>query len=387
MLDEKGFNRPSYNEIVEDLKQSALQTLGYDMNVSDTGNLGKLLKIMAYMTDKVWQDVEGSYYSSSVDTANGTSLDRVASNMASSRSLNEYASVTVTFVGTAGYVIEQGFEVSTDDNIIFYTTTEATVGDNGMVDVICLCEESGAVGNIGAGKITTVVQPVANIVGVSNTQGASGGKDVETDAEFRERLKEVRTASDNKVDTMLNSIFELNGVMSATMQVNDKSVVVDDLDPNSFKCYVYGGSDAEIGNVIFNHKPIGIEPLGDIEVNVADVSGTTHIMRFSRPEMEDIYVSVRLITTEDFNSLNEVRTAIVRYIGGLDADQSYYYGLKMNETCIYTKLVNIAMSFAGVTDVEILVSSDNVSWDIRNITPQANCVLEVRYDNINVEVV
>lgn len=385
MLNEYGFKRPTYNEIVEDLQQNALETLGYDTNVSDTGNIGKLLKIVAYMCDKLWQDVESSYLSAFVGTATGISLDRVASLMGISRDMNVASNVTVTFVGEVGYVIEEGFEVSTDDNIVFFTTAEATIGQGGTVDVICECEESGHIGNIEAGKITTIIEPVAELSSVSNSYAGTGGKDKETDAEFRERLSTVSN-SGSTVDTILLSIMQLNNVMSATVNVNNTDEIVDELPPHSFEAFVYGGSDAEVAQAIFDKKPIGIQSVGDVSVKVSDIAGQTHFVSFSRPAMESVYVKANISTNEDFTSIDEIQTAIIKYIGGLDKDQSYYYGLKMNEECVYTKLVNIIMSFDGVEDVELQLARTNNNWIKTNITPQSNHVLEAHYSNIALEV-
>ena len=98
MLDEYGFFRPTYENILEDLQQKTLEKLGYDVNVGETGNIGKLLMIMAYMFDKAWQDMEGSYFSAFVSTAMGESLDRVGTLMGVTRELQQQAEVSVTLL-------------------------------------------------------------------------------------------------------------------------------------------------------------------------------------------------------------------------------------------------------------------------------------------------
>lgn len=385
MLNEYGFKRPTFDEIVEDLQQNALETLGYDTNVSDTGNIGKILKIVAYMCDQLWQDVEGAYLSAFVGTATGVSLDRVAASMGLTRDMDISATATVTFVGDVGYLIEEGFEVCTDDNIVFTTTADATIGAGGTVDIICECEESGVVGNVGAGDITTIVEPIAEVVSVVNNNAATGGKDKETDAEFRERIGEGSN-TESTTDAILTEVMELSGVMSATVVSNDTNLEVDGRPAHSFETYVYGGSDAEIAQAIWNKKPTGIQSIGDVSINVSDIAGQTHVVNFSRPTMESIYIKAKITTNEEFSTGSAVATEIIKYIGGLDEDQSYYFGLKMNEPCIYTKLVNIIMSFAGVEDVELQLSQDNSEWVQTNITPSSNSVLEAHYNNVVVEV-
>ena len=49
ILDEFGFKRPTYNEILADLQQKTLEKLGYDTNVDETSTIGKILCVMAYL--------------------------------------------------------------------------------------------------------------------------------------------------------------------------------------------------------------------------------------------------------------------------------------------------------------------------------------------------
>lgn len=139
ILDEFGFKRPTYNEILADLQQKTLEKLGYDMNISENSTIGKILCVMSYFFDKAWEDLEGSYYSSFVSTAKGSSPDRIATLMGVSRELQQHAEVSVTFTGTVGTVIPTGFAVSTNDNLVFHTMSNATVGNDGTCSVNGYC--------------------------------------------------------------------------------------------------------------------------------------------------------------------------------------------------------------------------------------------------------
>lgn len=387
MLDEYGFKRPTYEEILEDLQQKTLEKLGYDMNVSETGNVGKLLMIMAYMFDKAWQDMEGSYFSAFVTTAIGDSLDRVGTLMGVTREMQQHADVSVTFTGTVGYTIPTGFAVSTNDNLIFYTLSDAVITDNGTVAVMAQCEDSGEVGNIEAGEITLIVNPVADVTNVTNYSSATGGKDKENDAEFRERmLAGLGTTKGSTIDAMLVEIMALPDVMSAAILSNDTDEIVDNRPPHSFEAFVYGGVQGEIANAIFLKKPIGIQSLGNLSTTINDMAGNPHIIRFSRPTMKQVHVKATLTITDQFATTDDVQTAIIKYIGGLDSDQAYYYGLKMHETCVYTKLLQEIMNVGEILDVDLQVSTDGSNWVTTNITAEQNEVLEVSYTNVTLEV-
>lgn len=387
MLDENGFKRPTYEEILEDLQQKTLEKLGYDMNVSETGNVGKLLMVMAYMFDKAWQDMEGSYFSAFVSTARGSSLDRVGTLMGVTREMQQQAEVSVTFTGTTGYVIPTGFAVSTNDNLVFHTMSDAVITDDGTVAVMAQCEETGEVGNVEAGEIALIVSPVADVTSVINYSAATGGKDKENDAEFRERMLEgLGTTKGSTIDAVLVAILELPGVMSAAILSNDTDEEVDGRPAHSFEAFVYGGSQGEIANAIFDKKPISSQSVGTLETSINDIAGNPHIIRFSRPTMKQVYVKATLTITDQFATTDEVQTAIIKYIGGLDSDQAYYYGLKMHETCVYTRLLQEIMNVGEIIDVDLQISSDGSTWVTSNITAEQNEVLEVSYTNITLEV-
>lgn len=387
MLDEYGFKRPTYEEILSDLQNKTLEKLGYDVNISETGNIGKLLMIMSYMFDKAWQDMEGSYFSAFVSTAIGESLDRVGTLMGVTRELQQHAEVSVTFTGTVGTLIPTGFAVSTNDNLVFNTMSDATITSDGTVAVMAQCEDTGEVGNVGAGDITIIVNPVAEITSVTNYSPATGGKDKENDAEFRERMLEgLGTTKGSTIDAMLVEILALKGVMSVAIISNDTDETVGGRPAHSFEAFVYGGTQGEIANAIFEKKPIGIQSLGTLETSINDVAGNPHTIKFSRPTMKQVYVKATLTVSENFGTTDDVRTAIIKYIGGLDSDQAYYYGLKMHETCVYTKLLQEIMNVGEIEDCTLQVSTNGTEWVTTNITADTNEVLEVSYSNVTVTV-
>ena len=387
MLDEYGFFRPTYENILEDLQQKTLEKLGYDVNVGETGNIGKLLMIMAYLFDKAWQDMEGSYFSAFVSTAIGESLDRVGTLMGVTRELQQHAEVSVTFTGTVGYTIPTGFAVSTNDNLVFYTMSDEIITDDGTVTVIAQCEDTGEIGNVAIGEVVLIVNPVADVTNVTNYSAGTGGKDKENDAEFRERMLEgLGTTKGSTIDAMLVAILELPGVMSAAILSNDTDEEVDGRPAHSFEAFVYGGTQGEIANAIFEKKPIGIQSLGSLETSINDVAGNPHTIKFSRPTMKQVYVKATLNITDQFATTDEVRTAIIKYIGGLDSDQAYYYGLKMHETCIYTKLLQEIMNVGEITDCALEVSTNGTTWGMNNIPAEQNEVLEISYANVTIEV-
>lgn len=125
----------------------------------------------------------------------------------------------VTFTGTPGALVPAGTRVSTastetEPAIVFVTDTDATISESGTVDVTVTAEQAGASGNVPAGSIMFVVEPISGVTGVTNNAATSGGADEESDEALLERyLTRVRnpSAGGNKAD-YVNWALEVQGV-------------------------------------------------------------------------------------------------------------------------------------------------------------------------------
>lgn len=109
------------------------------------------------------------------------------------------ASVSVRFRRFSGFdtplQIPQGTQVgslygqifATTQNAVLPVVTDPAVVDQ-FVDVPCLCTEAGAIGNVRAGEIVSLVTGLTGIDQVFNPNPAFGGTDPESDAEIKARL-------------------------------------------------------------------------------------------------------------------------------------------------------------------------------------------------------
>lgn len=99
----------------------------------------------------------------------------------------------VKFTGQLGTVINAGTRVSTQSSsnssaIIFETTESGVINEQGGVTVSAVCTEAGKIGNVPAGTIVLMVEPVEGVTSVTNPEPFTGGTDIENDDAFRERI-------------------------------------------------------------------------------------------------------------------------------------------------------------------------------------------------------
>jgi len=117
----------------------------------------------------------------------------------------EKASGTVVFIGQPGTVIPANTRISTGDSvpIFFYTTSDATITENGTVSVPAEAEVPGVAGNVPAGTITVLVSTIDGVESVTNPQAFENGIDEESDESILTRYFEritMPSSSGNDAD-------------------------------------------------------------------------------------------------------------------------------------------------------------------------------------------
>lgn len=127
--------------------------------------------------------------------SSGEWLDIHASHRGIYRKSAVQAMGIVTITGTPGIIIKEGFRLSTEAKnggvaVEFETVYRAVIPDEGSVEVVVQAVEAGVVGNVGAGTITIMVEPLEGIQGITNADATTGGIPEETDEALRERVVE-----------------------------------------------------------------------------------------------------------------------------------------------------------------------------------------------------
>ena len=253
-----GFRPKPFSVILEELKQLAKQEFGEDIDLSENSRLLRFLEIVAKREDELWQMAEDAYYAGFIDFATGSSLDFLAALVGYKRVEARRASGTVTFSrstpATSDIIIPRGTRVATADGSVVFKTTEAVVLTAGSTSVDAPIEavEAGANGNVVANTITKIVDPISGIESVNNENPTSGGRDAETDEEFRYRIKTtIQSLGKATLDAIVARVRSVEGVRSVKIEENDTMedhTAEGGLPPKSFRVFVWGGDD----NAAFN---------------------------------------------------------------------------------------------------------------------------------------
>lgn len=383
-LTELGYERPTYEELLDAQIDRAKELFGEDIDTNDNTALGKYIRLNVADLADIYEDLEGIYYARFPNSATGVSLDRLCPFAGITRNQATYAKHNVIFRGIAGEQVPEAFEVSTTDGeLIFHTYDALTIGEDGTVEGIVECEEAGKVGNVLIGSINTIVNPDANVESVEHVGIAEFGEDIESDADLRDRFNStISGAGSSTASAISGTIARVPLVDGVSVVENDTDQEVNGIPAHSFECFVLApeSQDTLVAEAIFSKKPLGIKAVGDVEVEIIDESGVSHLVNFSRTVQKDIYVQVEILTNNYFETdgAMQIKQNIAQYINSLKNGQTVYL----------SSIFGYIYKANGVVNVSNLkLSTDGSTYSTNDITTNNNEVARINVANIGMVVV
>ena len=350
MLDDLGFHRPTYAELLAEQETRARQLFGDDIETGEATALGKYIRLNVYDYARLYELAEKIYYARFPNFATGVQLDRLTPFANISRNPATVARHIVEFYGIAGKTVEQGSLVATGDGVTFYTLEDVTMQDEGLglgtARVTVECTEFGTVGNVAVGEIDRMGNPNGYVREVRHIALKLLAKDAETDKALRERFGEViKGTGAGTWEALYGALGRITNVDGVVIVENDTAETVGTMPPHSFQCYIVAPNtlDQQIGQTIFDKKPIGIKPLGEVEVTALDRAGGEHLMRFSRAIEKKISLQATIKKTTSFpeDGAEQIKTNIANLINGLSN----------GDDVILSKLYSAIHAVDGVAEV------------------------------------
>lgn len=383
-VNENGYVRPTYDELLNDRIEMAKELFGEDIDTSDASPLGKFIRLAVKDLAEAYEAQETIYYSRFPNTATGQSLDRLMPFAGLTRSPATRAVHEIAFEGAEDAVIESGFLVATTDGVEFYLLNDLTLDSRGSGVGLVECTEDGTVGNVVLGSIVDIVNPNTAVSSITHTNIEELGVEEETDSSLRKRFAEAITGVGSAtLEAITGAVSRVSGVRACIVNENDTDTTNSKgIPPHSFEVLVHAPEslNQQIADAIFSRKPIGIKSYGDIPVEVLDVSGETQIVRFSRVADLNVYVKMTVVKDSSFETdgVNQIKTALLEYVAGLG----------VGGDVVISQMYKYIFSVAGVTDVTSLtLSTDGSSYSASNIVLDTDNIAVLSAQNVEVTVV
>ena len=387
MLDDLGFHRPTYAELLAKQETRARQLFGDDIETGEATALGKYIRLNVYDYARLYELAEKIYYARFPNFATGVQLDRLTPFANISRNPATVARHIVEFYGIAGKTVEQGSLVATGDGVTFYTLEDVTMQDEGLglgtARVTVECTEFGTVGNVAVGEIDRMGNPNGYVREVRHIALKLLAKDPETDVALRERFHDVtKGTGSGTFEAIYGALGRITNVDGVVVVENDTDETKDGRPPHSFQCYIVAPEtlDQQIGQVIFDKKPAGIRPVGEVEVTVLDKAGTAHTSRFSRAvELQiSLQATVKKNNYYPEDGTEQIKNNIANLINGLSN----------GDDVIFSKLYSAIHAVTGVMEVDNLkIKSGSGTFAAANIVCKPAEFARIQKENIDLTVV
>jgi len=246
--------------------------------------------------------------------------------------------------------IPKGTNVSTlsakPSETILFTTVEKTsltkaAAGKWEAEVPVICTVPGRSGNVLAGTVVVMPQPVAGVEYAINKGDITNGVEAEDDNELRERAKHaLEFAGKATYSSLETAIRSVEGV---------KSILIEDMPenvPGVVKAIVDGGDMEKIMHVIDDTRAAGIK------------------VEIFRPEIVYIDTSLTLVLERETDPASAAAEAEKRI-------RSYVSDLGIGSDVLYSRVVELVVSIEGVFDVaDFMMSAHRADGSIIETTTE-----------------
>ena len=366
-LTDAGFRRPTYTELLDALEYKARELFGARANLSVRSPLGIFLRIFAWVLNLLFSTLEDVYNSRFVDTAVGSSLLHLGRMRGLRLRGAQKAMGYLTFCGDDDAEVPEGFLTETTAGVQYITLTSGVIKD-GSVTLPASATIAGPDGNTDKETIKNITNPKLGIWSVINVKAFEGGRNTETDDEFRERYyKSVDFAGGVNIDAIMAEVLgSVEAVISVAGEENDSDYEsASGLPPHSFEIVAYGGLDEDIARAIYRRKAAGIQTFGNTMVPVITAAGGIYEVHFSRPAPVNVWVKVFNLQTDStfpLDGIERIKEAVIQHIGS-----STRGGLNIGQDVINVTLPTVVLKVPGVVDFDLQLSPDGEHFSWRNI--------------------
>lgn len=337
-IDANGMHVPEYDDILQRLMDRFKGIFGDDLYLGPDTQDYQMIAEFADLMDDTGAVLAENYASRNPNLASGVTLDYLVALNGLRRMLATKSRATVTVSGEEGTVIPAGSLVMDANGNQWATSADVTIPEEGSASVKVTAVQAGHI-NAEAGSITQIMSPTAGWIAVTNPEAATAGRNVETDAELRERrASSVAINGRSVLESLIGSLRSLDGVQKVRVYENTGSAADSNGIPaHSICAVVLQGDSQEIADTIRRKKSPGCGTYGDVTETSSDDYDNTYQISFSRPVDTEITVHVTLKT---FSGYNEEIAAQIK--GNI---QSYIEGIQIGED------LNVGMLWASVLSV------------------------------------
>lgn len=353
-IDSEGIQTKTLADIISALELAFQTIYGSDINLDQNSPDGQLLNEIAVMCSDFADFITQDYSSKDPDQAVGVALDAASQYCGIIRNGGTYTEVDIDIttdraLNLSGQSTSTPFTISDSNGNEFQLIDDESLS-LGLNTVAFRAVEIGNI-QISLNTLTTISTPILGVLSVNNPDAPTQqGEDQETDAELRlRRQASVALPAQGSVAGLIGGLYTVDGVVDvAVFENTTASVDGDGIPAHGIWVIVDGGSDADVGAMIYLYRPLGIPMAGSETATITQVDSSTIDMKFDRAVDEDLYINLT-ISSKTGGSID---SAAIK--AGIVAALSY----GINETADVSTIINAVYDIS--TDAVVSAATINI---------------------------
>lgn len=299
----QGIIVPDVSTVLGEITDTFTTLWGKDLNTAPDSTAGRLIELFQRSRSFTIYCMAAISNMLNLNTANGFILDDLGALFLIERHPATYTTTVVSIGGVSGTVIPAGTRFQTTAGNIFKLIENYTIGDSILARV--QATESGPV-PCPPNTLTIILDPVNGLETINNPSQPDLGQDLESDALFRNRIKNSLNINSISVLSAIKASLEaLPGVKSTfcydnygATDINIDEIIVP---ARSILAVVDGGAAQAIATVLYNKKTSGAGYLsGSSDPNIIIETetvydpdyGTPYVVKFARPQEVPIFINI-----------------------------------------------------------------------------------------------
>jgi uncharacterized phage protein gp47/JayE len=230
-----------------------------------------------------------------------------------------------------------------------------------------------------ANTLTVILTPQLGWDSVTNPIPASEGLNLETDEELRIRFRNTKfERASSTVDAIYSALNSLVSIEKVVVYENDTDVTDSmGIPSHSFHPIILGGLNSEIGQTIWENKPMGIRSYGDTTVVIHDSQGFAHNIQFKRPDPVPIYITMTLTKNSDFpgSGNDDIKSALISF---------FQSNVSIGDDVIYSRLYTPINSVPGHFVNSLFIGTAASPTGVVNIPIDFDAIATLSSANISI---
>lgn len=313
---EDGFERKTFTEIVDDIENAIKNRLGDDIYLGKESPLKHIIDSVGFEIAKEWDVAEHMYSSGYIDEASGANLEKICSLASVRRQPATFSEGKATFGGDdeTNPEITEGFNISTDDDIVFETTESGKIGDDGTVTLEIQSTQRGSENNVAASTIVNLEDEKSGVFTVTNNDPTYGGEDKEDDAQLRLRTKNsLQERGNATLNAIEQRLLDYEGITAVSIDEHSDEVLLD-ITIGGLGEFKGTDTEDEIHDLMDGVRAYGVEYnlYEPTQVDVQVGGDTDKVVVKVEPDYPD-------------EAKNEIKTNIYQHISSLTVGEDLLY--------------------------------------------------------------